>query len=178
MNTLEILKCLRSNENIRKHTIGVYPSNKLPNKFKKPAAFVINIDASHLSGSHWIAMYFPKSGKAEYFDSYAIKPFYKHFIRFLKRNAASYIHNPKRLQGNYSKCCGHYCCMYLLYRCNKKSLRQFLNIFKVNNFNYNDELVEKLHRSAFSRLTNQNTRVGRVCIQNCGPLRYKKNRNY
>ena len=39
-----------------------------------PSAYVINSDPSSEPGEHWIAVYFDKRGRGEYFDSYGLAP--------------------------------------------------------------------------------------------------------
>jgi hypothetical protein len=54
---------------------GVLPIDKLPlRKVKKPCCFIVNTDDSTLPGTHWFAIYIPKKGKIEYFDSFGLKP--------------------------------------------------------------------------------------------------------
>ena len=38
------------------------------------SAYVINSDPSSEPGEHWIAVYFHKRGRGEYFDSYGLAP--------------------------------------------------------------------------------------------------------
>ena len=37
-----------------------------------PSAYVINSDPSSKPGEHWVAVYFDKRGRGEYFDSYGL----------------------------------------------------------------------------------------------------------
>ena len=39
-----------------------------------PSAYVINSESSSEPGEHWIAVYFDKHGRGEYFDSYGLSP--------------------------------------------------------------------------------------------------------
>ena len=39
-----------------------------------PSAYVINSDPSSEPGEHWIAVYFDKCGRGEYFNSYGLAP--------------------------------------------------------------------------------------------------------
>lgn len=148
MDSLEIFKKLRAIAGNR-YFYGVYPANKLPRTFLKPAIFVVNTDPSHKEGTHWLAMYIPRKGPAEYFDSYGLKP--KYFKKFLNRNASSYIYSNKRLQGDYSSYCGHYCCVFLHCRSRGVKMQELLKIFSQENFNRNDEIIFKMYKRIFSR---------------------------
>ena len=52
-----------------------------------PSAYVINTHPKSLPGEHWIAVYFDKNGKGEYFDSYGLPPRVNKFTEFMNRNA-------------------------------------------------------------------------------------------
>lgn len=178
MNTIELINDLSKTKKLRKEFKGVFPSDCLPKTvFKKPAFVVANTDKSNEPGTHWVAFYFPKNGKAEYFDSFGNDPINKEFIKFLQRNStsstSSYITNKKRLQGDFSTNCGQYCCVYLYFRCYGKSLKHFLNKFSLRNFKYNDEKVIHLYHQYFekSKKKRENMKLqkgGRkIILQNC-----------
>ena len=54
-----------------------------------------NTDPMELPGAHWIAIYFDKQVKGEFFDSYGKHPIHhnKHFLDFMNRNAVEWEHN-------------------------------------------------------------------------------------
>ena len=55
--------------------LGVFPADKIPavvNGWKRPAAYVDNIDTSDKPGKHWITVWHRRGGDTEYFDSYGI----------------------------------------------------------------------------------------------------------
>lgn len=132
MNTDEINHVLNSNKKTKKFFKGVFPSDCLPTKkLKRPAFVVANTDDRYSPGSHWICMYFPKGENTPgyYFDSIGIQPLNDHFLKFLKTNCKKFFSNNQQLQGNFSSTCGHWCCVYVYYRCMGKSLKHFLKKF-------------------------------------------------
>ena len=72
MNSLEILRALAL---IPEHTIGVYPSDMIPETWQIPAALVFNTDNSKKPGTHWVAAYVDRDSSGYYFDSYGIRPY-------------------------------------------------------------------------------------------------------
>ena len=60
---------------------GVYASDQLSSIeiSKYPKSFVVNTNAIELPGTHWMAIYFNKQMKGEFFDSYG-----KHLIHYNK----------------------------------------------------------------------------------------------
>jgi hypothetical protein len=55
---------------------GVFSSDNIPKfKFNKNISYICNLQESHQSGSHWVALYYDnKTKKYYYFDSYGINP--------------------------------------------------------------------------------------------------------
>lgn len=151
MNTVELARDLSENEITRKQFKGVFPSDCLPKrKLRKPAFVVANTDNSNQPGTHWVAFYFPKIGKGEYFDSFGNGPVNIDFIKFLKRNSTCYNYNKQRLQSDFSKYCGQFCCMFLHYKCVGKTLKQFIKLFSSTKFTYNDNKVIHLYHSIYN----------------------------
>ena len=50
-----------------------------------PSAYVINSDPSNKPGEHWVAVYFDKNGKGEYFDSYGLPPSFLDLDEYMNR---------------------------------------------------------------------------------------------
>lgn len=152
MNTIQLLKDLSENTKTRASFQGVYPSNCLPKrKLKRPAFVIANTGDSTSPGEHWTGFYFPKSGKSEFFDSFGGSPLNADFREFLERNCSSYIYNKQRLQGDFSTCCGQWCCVYMYYRCAGKTLKQFLKLFSPRKFDFNDNKVVHLYHKHFEK---------------------------
>lgn len=166
--TVDMIK----NKDIKKYFRGVFPSDKLPKTFKKPALLIANTDPSTKRGSHWIAFFIPKTGQPEYFDSLGQTPEKKEFIDFLKRHGAKFVHNKKRLQGSFSTTCGNYCGVYLYFKSKKASFKQFLKLFSSTNFHLNDEKILKLYKKIFKN--KEKVQIGGnqiICNQTCQPCR-------
>ena len=71
MNTLQIERLLK--KDLKSKTIfkKVCALDQLE-KPTFPSAYVINSDPSSKPGEHWVAVYFDKRGRGEYFDSYGL----------------------------------------------------------------------------------------------------------
>lgn len=70
---------------------GVFSSDRLPELpvKQRPAALVVNTDPSRRPGEHGIAIYLPKCGPVEYFDSYGKPPKVDSVRTFLVRNGGT-----------------------------------------------------------------------------------------
>lgn len=145
MNTLQIEKILLGNPSTKKIFKGVFAADKLPVKIKShPSIIIANTDSSDKPGTHWVAFYFKNASTAEFFDSYGQYPSNKYFINILKKNSKKFTYNKQQVQGYFSNTCGHYCILFSLYKCKKKTTKYFLNTFNKNDYIYNDRLVLSL----------------------------------
>lgn len=153
MNSLEINNVMKNNKFTKTKFKGVFACDKLPKSKikKKPACFIINTDPSSLPGTHWVALYFPKSGKTNYFDSFGAKPNIKPIINFINNNSRSYVYNTNQLQNVFSTVCGNYCCEYLLHRCQNKLNSTFYSKYNINDTVKNDDATLKNFRTHFIR---------------------------
>lgn len=151
MDTIQIINAMNMKKVTKQIFKGVYASNKLPKqKIKiKPACYIINTDPSTKPGTHWVAIYLPKNGKAEYFDSFGYEPKVKSIQKFLKRNSVNFIYNPNQLQSPLSFVCGNYCCEYLLHKCQKKSNKSFFKKYYANDPIKNDDITLKYFNKHF-----------------------------
>jgi hypothetical protein len=148
MNTIEIDVALKTNIYTKKYFIGVFPIDKIPKKIKKtPSLLVINTDESTKPGTHWQAIFIPKSGCIEFFDTYGRLPNSKYLMKFFKENSNCIrLSYKQQLQSFFSKVCGQYCCLYLLHRIKKKSFKSFLNQFNSTSFIKNDlKAIKNFH---------------------------------
>ena len=105
MNTYEIQKTVSRDKCLNKCFLGVFPSDKLPTIYTKPACFIANTDPSNEPGQHWVAMFFDRY--VEYFDSYGLEP-PEPFARYNPEILNTYC-----LQNIGSVVCGEYCIYYL-----------------------------------------------------------------
>lgn len=152
MDTLDIIRAMKCNKKL-KCFIGVFACNKLPRHIlKKPACLIINTDPSNKPGTHWVAIYIPVKGKCEYFDSFGLKPKIRSIYNFIMRQSSSYLCNQIQLQSFISTVCGNYCCEFLLHRCQGKTMRQFIQIFKGNNTLINDYQINKNFKQHFLKM--------------------------
>jgi len=74
MNTAEINQVMNSMQTTKHNYMGTFPSDKLPVPTRFPSCFIANLDSSNQLGSHWVAVYLTKTGKAEFYDTYAQQP--------------------------------------------------------------------------------------------------------
>lgn len=144
---LRILSCMNKH-NKNKFKVGVFAADKLPRKFKKPAAFIANTDNHDQGGTHWIAFFIPEKGKPEYFDSYGLFSFTDGHLKFMSNVSKSWINNKMCLQSLTSKVCGQYCLVFLITRMRGFSLKQFQSLFSTN-CNLNDRLVRTCIKNKF-----------------------------
>lgn len=156
MDTFQIVNVLKCNKYTSKYFKGVFAINKIPKFIKRPSIIVVNTDHSTKPGAHWIAILCPYIGCIEYFDSYGRRPIQNEFLQFLKRNSLCYIVNGRRLQSSFSDVCGHYCCVYLWYRCKGKSMQFFLNRFNRYNFEDNDKNILITFKKIFKHTKKHN----------------------
>lgn len=169
MNTIDLVNCLSSSPVTKRYFKGVFPCNHLPSKILKPGFVIANTDVASKSGTHWVAFYFPEKGPAEYFDSFGMHPtIRKHFINFLTRNSTSYITNTKRVQGDLSSSCGHYCCVYVYNRCKGKRMKDFLKKISSVKFDVNDNKIINMYTTCFNSKNKNKYRLRKVKNQNGG----------
>ncbi len=129
MTTDQLRRRLLSDPYTRKYG-GVCGMNQLPAKIgRKLRLYVVNTDPSWLSGTHWVAFYFPLRGPAEYFDPAGHTPerYNRRFSNILLVNGLSYVYNTDRLQSQLSTMCGAYCLFYGMWRCRGLSMGDILN---------------------------------------------------
>lgn len=147
LNTLDIHTFLSKNKFTKPHYRGVFAMDKIPKLINiKPSLYVINTDNSNQSGTHWLAIYVPAKGKANYFDSFGRPPKNQHIKLFFKNNHLQYIPNRKQLQGYFSTVCGQYCCMFLLHRSRNRSMKSFLKQFNSKSYLQNDAKINTMFR--------------------------------
>jgi hypothetical protein len=143
MDTLtlrDVLKKLNKKFSNKFH-VGVYAANTLPRKCHKPAAVIMNNQASTLPGEHWTAAFLPVRGRGEFFCSYGLRPLVASHENFLLRNAKSYIYNKKELQQISTQECGRFCLLFLAHKMTGRTMKQFLKNFddslKINDLHSN-----------------------------------------
>lgn len=147
MNTLEIQYYLRKLD--PKLECNVYAANRLPIYTGIPAYIISNLDSDNKPGSHWIAMHIDANGFGQYFDSYGRPPQGYHRM-FLERNCRMWNYNINRIQNDFTTVCGEYCLLYLCYKYNGETLKDFQQLFGGSTIS-NDEILCVLFKKLFYR---------------------------
>ncbi len=139
MDTILIRKLLKSFKCFK----GVYPLNLMP-AMKKPLAIIVNTHPSDKPGEHWVSIIINKDGFGEYFDSFGLPPLHSEFVKYLDRNCENgWRFNPIPLQNKRSTTCGHYCVLYVIFRCLGYSYDDFISRFTRQSLE-NDSKVIKI----------------------------------
>ena len=92
--------------------VGVFAHDQLPNKkLNQHSSFIINLDDSGGTGTHWVAVY----GK-HYFDSFGVPPSTRimncmRSVFNLKRGQIKYLSH--QIQDYDSNRCGYYCIHFI-----------------------------------------------------------------
>lgn len=174
MDTFTINHCLREIARIykkkykKKLFYHVSACDLLPKELPidRDCIFVINLDVSSQSGSHWVALFISATNQSKknkkcrhsmYFDSYGLPPSNTHIRSFIKKNSNYTSWNHKKLQSDYSIVCGIYCIIWCLSVINNDGFSCFFNEFN-KNYDSNDEKVQSLYGCVFEN---------RLCIQRC-----------
>ena len=147
MNTKQIEYLLKNDPYSQKMFKKVCAKDLIP-RVTYPTAYVVNSHPSSKPGEHWVAMYFDKNGKGEYFDSYGLSPDIFGFTEFMNKNSTSWDFNKKTLQSLFSNVCGHYCIYFILFRCRGVSMRDITAHFS-SNLTENDRRVANFIKDLF-----------------------------
>ena len=144
--TLQI-ECLLRNEKIFKKVCAFDQLEKPV----FPSAYVINTDPSNEPGENWIAFYFDKRGRGEYFDSYGLAPAFVGLDSYMDiYSLAGWIYNRKTLQALFSNVCNYYCVYYILFRCRGVPLHVIVSDF-TSNLTENDRSISRFIRELSQR---------------------------
>lgn len=146
MNTNQILASLKT---IVKPNVNfdVISADKVKNiiNVSCPKIYIVNLQPSHMAGSHWVVIHCPKLNDYEVFDSYgqSILTFGKYFNPV----ALMYpLENCKGLQSLSSDKCSHFCLYYAYHRMNSMSFMQIVNQFGCSKLQ-NDEKVRVFYEN-------------------------------
>lgn len=104
--------------------LGVFARDELPDlsQAKRPFALVFNTDPKDKPGQHWLAIFGPKQGQLELFDSFGLAP------HFYSLESLDFKHHICRYQSFESTLCGHYCIMFIYFRSIGTSYRQIMDL--------------------------------------------------
>ena len=122
------------------------PSTVTTVSHTQPTAYVVNLDPSHLPGSHWVALYFDRHVQGEYFDSMGLPPIPE--CEHLLSQCVQHMYSTHQLQDQ-TQVCGQFCVTFLLLRCRGYS---FQDVIKQLDTPHNDRLVHSLIKPYFSNL--------------------------
>ncbi len=111
-------------------------------QFSHAQFFIINTNPHNKPGKHWVALYFPKRGQAEFVDSYGHPPSKAHrnFTTFLRQHAKGYMYNKQRLQGTGSQTCGALSIYYIMHRVHAIPVYSITSKF-TDNLSQNDKHI-------------------------------------
>ena len=118
---------------------GVFSRNNLPKL--KNGAYVINLDHSENTGTHWIVI-FMKNNEVIYFDSFGVEYIPKEIMKRIENSFKNIKSNIFRIQDNNSIMCGYFCILFIEYMFNNKTLTDFTNLFSPWDFKKNDEIIK------------------------------------
>lgn len=133
---------MKTHPSTKRFYLGTFSIDTLPKKVNYPSCLIFNNQRSDQPGQHWVALYFGKNKKTEFFDSFGGSPRDYKIDNYLQSHASSTVYNKRVLQTNLSVYCGLYCLLFLICKCKHRSLRYFLNLF--DSPNNNDKLFQKL----------------------------------
>jgi hypothetical protein len=144
--TTDIFQIISNNPHTKNICKGIFPSNLLPRILvEKPSAYITNLDEHYKPGSHWVTIFFPSFGPAEYFDSFGAPPNKSSILLFLDRNSPNtWVWNSERLQSTMSDVCGQYVIYFILCRIKGFSMRNFHALFHGNDYAENDRSVRDM----------------------------------
>lgn len=160
MNTLQILGALK---NIPVESKGVYPSDRIPRLWSRPAGLVFNTDDHTKPGSHWVGIYVDKHGRGCYMDSFGLPPLIKSHVSAIKRNCKFIEWNDRQLQSETSNFCGHYIIMFLHFMSAGFDYNLFLSLFGTSS-DENDRIVKEYYETYVDKNCNG---ICTQCLQTC-----------
>lgn len=130
---------------------GVFASDQLPKEKdrRERSAYIVNVDTHDKPGSHWISIFVEKD-QCQVFDSYGIPiKWYKPspFVNWAFNRYYYVSSNSGQFQATDSNTCGHYALFYLFTRARGKTLGDFIEQFKYQQYVDNDHRIgEKLKK--------------------------------
>lgn len=119
--------------------VAIYNKDTIP-KLLKDGYYIINLDRSDGTGTHWTCASF-RIGKINYyFDSFGFEA-----PKQLEQLLGRYLYNDKIIQSLNSNSCGWFC-LFMIKYCssnnNNFNYISFLNQFRDNEPNYNEQILE------------------------------------
>jgi hypothetical protein len=123
---------------------GVYPKDRL-NKPLKNGFYIINLQDSGGTGTHWTALYKINDGFSLYWDSFGFPA-----PENIEDIVYKYEYNKKQIQDIDSTSCGFYCVAFIKFMYNKQdkltAFNTFCNLFGTNTKDNEFILYQLLYR--------------------------------
>jgi hypothetical protein len=132
MNTLQLQKILEFYSNNKKIYFGIFSIDKLPIIDKFPSCLIMNNQTSREEGQHWVAIYFNKRKKCEFFDSFGKSPRFYGIMDYLQKYSTGIKYSKRVVQSNVSPYCGLYCVFFLIFKIKGRSMEYYEMLFKKN----------------------------------------------
>lgn len=129
MRTKQIDKILSRNFATRKYYRGCFASDKITDNvlIGLPSCIVVNMDPDGMPGSHWVAMYFPRVGCVEYYDSLGMWPPPSPVICQYLDKFDRIQYNRTIIQTGKAENCGKHAIYFLYHRCSGLQFGQIMN---------------------------------------------------
>ena len=105
----------------------------------------MNSDSKTQKGEHWVAIYFDKNRREEYFNSYGLPPAILGLEAYMDRFLMDWIYNRKTIQSLFSTVFGHYCVHFILFRGRAIPLHAVVSVFAAN-LTENDRCISEFIR--------------------------------
>lgn len=149
LNNLQLDHLAGAHPKLSRFFYGTVRCDGLPKTLPQegPTAYIVNTDPHDEPRKHWIGMW--TEGKVcELLDSYALSlevygttdP----ITEWMDRHFKFQLHNGKSLQSLFSQSCGDYALMCLIDRAEGRSMPDFLNRFRQNDYVNNDHKVGQM----------------------------------
>jgi len=136
MNSREIRCICRSDCEMNRLFLGVFPCDKLP---EKQDGFVIcNEDRHTEPGSHWVCIFLQPNKRAEFFNSNGKPPSPQPIVDYL--NGWHVVCNESQVQSYISTTCGQHCIYYAFHRARNVSMASIVNSYG-SDLAANDQMV-------------------------------------
>ena len=108
-------------------------------KIFKERAYIINLDHSKNTGTHWVVL-FSKKDEVIYFDRFGVEFLPREIKKFKDENIKTNIF---RIQDYDSIMCGYFCILFIEFMLKGKTLNDFTNLFSPWDFRKNNEIISR-----------------------------------
>ena len=151
LNNLQLDHLASMHPKLSRVFYGAVPCDRLPKTLPEGrTAYIVNTDPQDRPGKHWIALW-TYDNVCEIMDSYGLSlrvyGTTYHLEEWLGRHFKYQMHSGKSLQSIFSQSCGDYALMFLIDQVEGRSMNDFLNRLKKNDFVANDHKVGQMLKS-------------------------------